>query len=510
MLRYALRRMLWIAPSVLGVSLLAFFVLSFLPRPPVSSIHGGQLEDVERRAHVGLPLFFNPVPQDLTIRLEAVLEALATAPADSDASADAGRELLRLGGAALPIVLPRLDSFAPELRRRITLRLAPLAQRMKLRPLANFHSPRLVVLSWQRFWQIHRIEFSRAQADRIVRRYARYGTDARADEARMLDTFLLPSVFKHVPTVGDRASVDQARRLIDLVADMTGINDRISRLATVFEAGSCVDRWKRWWMAYKSDYVRLSGSARAAAFVVETRYGKWALEAVSMQLGRDFRGRPILEQWRVRLPVTLSVSLLALMLAYLFGMLAGAIAAWRRGSAVDRGIEGVTLVLQWLTPVGLVAATLVVMPALRIEWLGATMLLALFLLAEPTRHTREALTAVLASDHIEAARARGAGPWRLIVVHGMRRAALPLMTRLSLELPMALTGCFVMEHAFGLPGLGELTVSAVQHGDLSWLMTMAIFGTLCAGLSLIVADGLQGILDPRVARLLMQPRRRGI
>ncbi len=507
MLRYALRRMLWILPSVLGVSLLAFYVLSFLPRPQVPPSHEHEARDLERRAYRQLPVVFKSAPQDLTARLKAGLAELATQPAGSQRALRAEKEFSRLGGAALPLVLPRLDSFSPALRRRIALSFAPLARRMKLRPLSDFRDPRSVVLSWQRFWQVHRVEFSRAQADRIVKRYARYGTDARGDEARRLDSFILPSVFKQQPVITDRATVEQARRLVDIVADVTGHNDRVSRSATVFEARSCVGRWQRWWMAYQSDYLRLSGSSRVAAFVTETRYGKWVLEAVAMQLGRDFRGRPILEQWRVRLPVTLSMTALAILLAYLLGILGGALAAWHRGGAVDRAIEAGSLCLQLLTPVGLVAVVLLLAPAMEVGWLGASLLLALALLAEPTRHTRDALRTTLASDYVETARAQGAGPWRVFIVHGLRRAALPLLTRLSLEFPMALTGCFVLEHAFGLPGLGELTVSAVRQGDASWLMTMAIFGTVCAAASLSVADGVQGIVDPRVGRILMAARR---
>jgi ABC-type dipeptide/oligopeptide/nickel transport system permease component len=499
--------MLWIVPSVLAVSLLTFYVLSFLPRSQVEPSHEDEARDIERRAYLSLPLFFNSAPQDLTARLDAVLEELATQPERSPRGLRAETELNRLGGAALPLVLPRLDGFAPALRRRIALSLAPLARRMKLSPLSSFQDPRSVVLSWQRFWQVHRVEFSRAQADRIVKRYARYGTDARGDEARRLDTFILPSVFKLQPVISDRVTVEQARRLVDIVADVTGRNDRIARSATVVEARSCVDRWQRWWMAYQSDFFRLSGLPRVAAFVTETRYGKWVLEAVAMQLGRDFRGRPILEQWRVRLPVTLSMTSLAILLAYLLGTLGGALAAWHRGGAVDRAIETSSLCLQLLTPVGLVALVLVLTPAAEVGWLGASLLLALALLAEPTRHTREALRTSLASDYVETARAQGAGPWRVFIAHGLRRAASPLVTRLSLEFPMALTGCFVLEHAFSLPGLGEMTVSAVRQGDTSWLMTMAIFGTICAAVALTLADGVQGMADPRVGRVLMAGRR---
>jgi ABC-type dipeptide/oligopeptide/nickel transport system permease component len=115
---------------------------------------------------------------------------------------------------------------------------------------------------------------------------------------------------------------------------------------------------------------------------------------------------------------------------------------------------------------------------------------------------------VLVEDYVRAATARGAGPWRVLLVHGLRNAALPVITRSALELPMALTACFVLERAFGLPGIAEATLQAIEHRDTGWLMTLSLCGAVWAVLALVATDVAYGLLDPRIRHTLMLLRRR--
>src|SRR6185369_9109541 len=117
-----------------------------------------------------------------------------------------------------------------------------------------------------------------------------------------------------------------------------------------------------------------------------------------------------------------------------------------------------------------------------------TSILALSLIAAPTRQQRSALVAALSQDFVRAARARGTGVARAIVVHGLRNALLPVATLAALEPPMALGGAFVVERIFDLHGLGELTVLAVQARDINWLMALSVFAGGIAALGVIATD----------------------
>jgi ABC-type dipeptide/oligopeptide/nickel transport system permease component len=201
------------------------------------------------------------------------------------------------------------------------------------------------------------------------------------------------------------------------------------------------------------------------------------------------------------------VLLVGVGLAYLLAIALGALAAVWRGELIDWAVTAVVLVPYALTPA--VVAALVgrgEVPASPL--FAAALVLAAVLVADPMRQQREALIPVLVSDHAKAARARGAAPWRVVLVHGLRNALLPVTSRMMLELPMAVTACFVIERALGLSGLGEVTLEAVARRDVGWLMTVALWGAILAVGALVLSDVVQAIVDPRLRDALFKTRRR--
>ncbi|MBI4699615.1 MAG: ABC transporter permease subunit [Deltaproteobacteria bacterium] len=499
MLRHAVRRLLWVAPSLLGVSLLTFFVLARVGEraSPLSPGPGEHAQERARRAaFLDLPLFVNTAPRDVRARAaEAVLEMGA-----GGARTERGRrELVRLGGAALPFVLPRLDTLAPPERAALALALAPVAGRMGLAAPAAPQDGAAAVLFWSRFWETRSAELREATARSAVERFARYGTEARADEVRVLDTLALDALFESLEEPGDRSSLGRTRRLVDLIAHATGQQDRIGPDADLDRASACVRRWQRWWLVYRSDFVPLLGAARVGAIFLQTRYGKWVHEAVVMRLGLDAQGRPVLHDLGARAAVTMALVLAAIALAYALAVPLGALGAAWRGRAWGHGLSAAALLPHVLSPavLGVLAGTLgarshgsIVVPSL---------VLALVLVADPTRHARTALVRELCEDHVRAVVARGAGPKRVLVVHALPAALVPVTCRLALELPFAVTGAFVLERVFGLSGLGEATTRAVQDHDTRWLMALALGFALVAALALVAADVAQAALDPRAA-----------
>ncbi len=504
MLRFAFRRMLWVFPSVIGVSLITFFVLSLLPRDGLVEA----TEDIRRREFEDLPLFVNVDPQDVRDRTNRAMEAVLALRSVEGAERDAAqRELVRLGGAALPVLLPQLDELAPPDRVRVALALAPLAERMGIDKAGEARDPERVVVFWNRFWAARGIEFREGTAGSAVRRYAHYGTAARAEQLEVLDTFALPPLMDALKEPEGVLEVDETRRLVSMVVHVTGQGDRIHEGASAEEATEVVRRWKRWWMVYEADFVRLSGAERVAAFAVQTRYGKWAYEAVGMQLGLDRHGKPLLWELLQRSRVTFTILALALALAYAVAIPLGSMAAWFRGRALDRVVSAVVLVPYAASPALMGAGAVLLGVELGSQTTLAAVLLAVALAADPTRQQRAALLPVLTEDYLKAAAARGAGRVRVLIMHGLRNALLPVVTRASLELPVAITGCFVLEAALGLQGLGEATITAVAHHDHRWLMSLAISGAVWSVVALVLTDVAYATLDPRL-RTVIAPQRR--
>lgn len=492
MLRYAFRRVLWVFPSVLGVSILAFFVLSLR----------AQASDTPQEQ---LPLFFNVEPPDVRTRANVVLELLT----EPSAPQSAKEELARLGGAALPYVVPELDKLSPDKRTRVALALAPVARRMRVEHHGDIDDPKRVVLFWQRFWLARGIEFREATARSAVQRYARYGTDTRAAELRMLDTFALPAFFEALEPPETREDVRRASRLIALMDDMVGRNDRLDASAPIGEATACLERWHRWWLLHRTDYVPLVGATRVAASALETRYGKWVLEAIVLRLAKDKQGRPVLDEVAARAKVTLTIMAFGVLGAYLLAIALGSIGAYYRGRWPDKVTALATLVPYTLSPAGVALAAVAYADPIERPTVVAAIVLALVLVADPTRHQRAALITALARDYVSAARARGAGPWRTVIVHGLRNSLPPVVTRLGLELPVALTACFVVEHVLGIPGLGEATLQAVTTNDGQWLMALSVLAATWAVIALVVVDVGYALLDPRLRVALHRERRRG-
>jgi len=138
-----------------------------------------------------------------------------------------------------------------------------------------------------------------------------------------------------------------------------------------------------------------------------------------------------------------------------------------------------------------------------------TAVLALGLLASPTRQVRAALASSFAQEHVRASLARGASPSRALFVHALRTALLPVATLATLEAPMALGGAFVVERVFGLDGLGEATIAAVRTRDTSWLMAVSILTAATAAVGVIITDLAYVLFDPRIVPGVLQQRRNG-
>jgi ABC-type dipeptide/oligopeptide/nickel transport system permease component len=500
LLSLLMRRLLWVPPTLFIVSAATFLVLSFVPpaERPGAIVAPWQAGASEVDA---LPRFFNPAPRDVRARSLAALEAVAEGGADAGPAME---ELVRLGGAALPHVVPKLDGYPPETRARIATGLAPLAERMGLEDAERARDPRTAASFWSRTWDARSVEFRPATAKTMVDRLARYRTEARARELAKLDTYALPALLARLEPPEHASELDVTRTLVEAISRVTGLDERIEEDATLDEARSVVSRCRAYGRTHEAHFRHFEGGTRVVAMFTETRYGKWVSAAVDALLVEAPEAEAQRRRIRLAAPVTLTLLFGGIALAHVLGLLLGTASAVARGTHVDYGISAVVLTLYAL-PTAALAAWLHRLVGLGSLWLPVV-LVAAGLVAAPTRHQRASLAYLIAGDVVRAARARGASRLRATLGHGVRPASASVLSLVAIEPPMALSAVFVVEHVFGLDGLGALTLHAVVERDVSYLMGLSIGAATLAVLVVLASDLAQGLLDPRLRAELSRTR----
>jgi peptide/nickel transport system permease protein len=280
----------------------------------------------------GLPVFFNLAPQDVRDR---ALQAMRRAAAEDGAEATRARsELLRLGGAALPHVLPRLDSLEPKARGRVALALGPLALRMRVASAEDVATSEQALLFFGRFWQDRSIEFRPTTVRRAVERLAERSLALRRDDVIHADTYALEALVGALGEVRTPSDVERVARLHPVLMHVTRRGIALPREPTVAEAGDAARKWRELWLQEGADYTVLEGPRRIAALVTETQYGKWLAHAVLWKLGTTRQGADVVPAVLGALPQSAAHVLfllgIALFIAASSALLDGTSGVWDR------------------------------------------------------------------------------------------------------------------------------------------------------------------------------------
>lgn len=253
---------------------------------------------------------------------------------------------------------------------------------------------------------------------------------------------------------------------------------------------------------------------------VWTQFGRWVAGLASGDLGQSLSFRqPVGTVIAQRLPWTLLLVVLGLLVSMVVSLAAAVIAAWRQGGWFDRAVTAVGHTLEGLPPfvlaLGAIAAFAVAWPVLPVAGLtdaGApatvdqvarhVVLPAVVLGVSQTPwlvlHARSSLIAALDEDHVTGARARGL-PERVVVLrHALPTALLPFVTVLGNRLPELVTGAVLVETVFSWPGIAAAVVTAAQSVDFPLLAALTLLTTAAVLLGALAADVAVLLLDPRV------------
>ena len=260
-----------------------------------------------------LPVFINLSPLDVRQR---AARALRDAAREDGPGARAARaELLRLGGAALPHVLQKLDSLEPSARGRVALALGPVALRMRVASPDDVATPERALLFFGRFWQDRSIEFRPTTVRRAVERLAERSLTLRREDVIHADTYALEALVAALGQVQTEADVARVSRLHPVLMHITGRGQPLSRTPSIDEAAGAVERWQELWLEEGADYSVLEGPRRVAALVTETQFGKWLAQAFMWRLGRARDGTKVATIVAAALPASAGHVLVLLLLA---------------------------------------------------------------------------------------------------------------------------------------------------------------------------------------------------
>ncbi|WP_243370703.1 ABC transporter permease [Microvirga solisilvae] len=251
---------------------------------------------------------------------------------------------------------------------------------------------------------------------------------------------------------------------------------------------------------------------------IPVQYFAWIGSALTGNLGISLRTDiPVLTLILSKLPVTIELAIMAMIVALAIGIPAGIVSAVRKGTAVDYAanvvaLSGLSIPNFWLGIMlimlvsvrwGLLPASGYVPPTEDL-WLNIkTMLMPAFVLgtglaASLMRHTRSAMLGVMRSDYIRTARAKGLLSRKIILKHALRNALIPIVTLSTLLFGELLAGAVLTEQIFTIPGFGKLIVDAVFNRDYAVVQGVV----LCTAVGFIfmnlLADVLYVLVNPRL------------
>lgn len=240
------------------------------------------------------------------------------------------------------------------------------------------------------------------------------------------------------------------------------------------------------------------------------QYGKYLWGLLHGDFGKDFSGRPVLETIGQRLPVTVKLTVVAIVFETIFGVAAGILSSLRRNSFFDNLVLVSTTLLVSI-PVFVLGFLAQYVFGFKLGWFPIAgvadgwvsyllpgLVLAALSMAYVARLTRSAMLESLSADYIRTAKAKGVNRSRIIMRHAFRNSLIPVVTFVGADIGSLLGGAIVTESVFNLPGLGRAIFDAVrsQQGPVVvGIVTMMVFFYIFFNL---VADVLYAVIDPRI------------
>ena len=261
---------------------------------------------------------------------------------------------------------------------------------------------------------------------------------------------------------------------------------------------------------------------------LHVQYGRWLGRVATLDFGDSFApdGRPVIDKITERIPVTLGINVVSMVLIFAVAIPVGVYSAARQGSRFDRTAT-VIVFAGYSVPAFWLALLLMILFGVHLGWLPISglvsleyesltvagkawdrvrhLILPVFIsaftgMAGTSRYMRSTMLEVIRQDYIAAARAKGLPERTVVFRHAMRNALLPVITILGLSLPGLIGGAVIFESVFAIPGLGRLFFQAVMARDYPLIMGELAIGALLTLLGNLLADVGYALADPRIRK----------
>ncbi|HNR12847.1 MAG TPA: ABC transporter permease [Thermodesulfobacteriota bacterium] len=256
------------------------------------------------------------------------------------------------------------------------------------------------------------------------------------------------------------------------------------------------------------------------------QYYNWIKHLATFDLGRSLStdNRPVIDKIKERLPITISINALALLLIMLVALPLGVLSAVYHNTLFDR-LTTVFVFIGFAIPSFWLALLLMIYFGIHLGWLPISglksinfeyltpanqlkdyivhLVLPVFVsafggLAGLSRYSRSNMLEVIRQDYITTARAKGLNETRVIYKHALRNALLPVVTILGLSVPGLIGGSVIFETIFAIPGMGQLFYGSVMARDYFVIMGILVIGAILTMAGNLLADISYAIVDPRI------------
>ncbi len=255
------------------------------------------------------------------------------------------------------------------------------------------------------------------------------------------------------------------------------------------------------------------------------QYWNWLRRFVTLDFGNSFKdGEPVIEKIAERLPITIIINVLSLVLIVAVALPVGIVSATKQDSLFDKSTT-VFVFIGFSTPAFWLALLLMILLGVNLGWLPISgyqspdvsimsleerivdwarhLILPVFVaafggLAGFSRYVRSEMLEVIRQEYIKTARAKGLSENKVVYKHALRNALIPVVTILGLSIPGLIGGGVIFETIFAIPGMGQLFYQSVLARDYSTVMGITVIGAVLTLLGNLIADIAYALVDPRV------------
>ncbi|QWR76485.1 ABC transporter permease [Candidatus Magnetomonas plexicatena] len=261
---------------------------------------------------------------------------------------------------------------------------------------------------------------------------------------------------------------------------------------------------------------------------IYTQYVLWLKRIVKLDFGNSFSSdrRPVWDKIRQRLPVTLSINIISLLIIFIIALPTGIYSAIARYSLYDKvmtlivftgfAMPGFWLALLLMMFFGVHLGILPISGLKSVNYdflttsgkladMGRHLIMPIFVsafggVASISRYMRSSMLEVIREDYMVTAKAKGLTDNRITYIHGARNALLPIVTILGLSVPGLIGGSVIFEQVFSIPGMGQLFYMAVMTRDYPLVMGVLTIGAVLTLLGNLLADTGYALVDPRIRK----------